>query len=120
MTDSAVLGLVGSAAVKAAVILAIAGLVSIAWRSASAASRHLVWTLGVSAALAIPAIGAAISRFNAPHIEMRVWNDVVNPPMFAPTAPISGSSDPAVADASPNSSEAARGDILKATDHFGE
>ena len=73
MTDTIMLDLVGGAAVKAAIILAIAGLVNVSWRSASAAARHLVWTLAVTAALAIPAIGVTISRFNAPHIEVPVW-----------------------------------------------
>ncbi len=87
MTDTAVLSLIGTAAIKAAVILAIAGLVNIVWRSASAAARHLVWTLAVSAALAIPAIGAAIGRLNAPHIEVPVWTRAAIdpiPPVVAP------------------------------------
>ncbi|HZJ00081.1 MAG TPA: M56 family metallopeptidase, partial [Gemmatimonadaceae bacterium] len=73
MTDATLLDLVAAAAVKAAVILAIAGLVNVLWRSASAAARHLVWTVAVIGALAIPAIGIAISRLNAPHIEVDVW-----------------------------------------------
>src|SRR4029079_4618557 len=74
--------LVQAAAAKAAIILAIAGLVNVSWRSASAAARHLVWTLAVTAALAIPAIGVAISSFNAPHIEVPVWSAPA--PMLAP------------------------------------
>lgn len=76
MTDTSVLSLIGTAAVKAAVILSIAGCVNIAWRSASAAARHLVWTLAVLAALAIPAIGITIARFDAPRIEVPVWTEV--------------------------------------------
>src|SRR4029079_12818268 len=79
MADTPLLDLVAAAAAKAAVILAIAGLVNVSWRSASAAARHLVWTVAVISALAIPAIGIAISRLNAPHIEVDVW---------APPAPI--------------------------------
>jgi len=104
MTDSTLLSLVASAAVKGAVILAIAGLVSVVWRSASAAARHLVWTLGVSAALAIPAIGAAISRLNAPHLEMRVWNEVASPTVFAPATPLSSPVERAVEDLKQSSS----------------
>lgn len=87
MIDSPLLDLVGAAAVKAAVILAIAGLVSVSWRSASAAARHLVWTVAVVSALAIPAIGAAISRFNAPHFEVEVWAPAAST-VGLPTTPI--------------------------------
>jgi beta-lactamase regulating signal transducer with metallopeptidase domain len=86
MTDTAVLNLIGTAALKAAVILAIAGFVNVLWRSASAAARHLVWTLAVCAALAIPAIGATISRLNAPHIEVPAWTQAVEPAVSAPIA----------------------------------
>lgn len=95
MTDSAILELVGAAAAKAAIILAIAGLVNVSWRSASAAARHLVWTLAVTAALAIPAIGVAISSFNAPHIEVPVWSPPA--PMLAPQP----AAEPIVQTASP-------------------
>jgi beta-lactamase regulating signal transducer with metallopeptidase domain len=90
------LDLVAGAAVKAAIILAIAGLVNVCWRSASAAARHLVWTLAVTGALAIPAIGTAISRFNAPHIEVAVWT----PP--APIAAQHANVDPIVARSTPS------------------
>src|SRR5215208_2662176 len=73
MTDLEIMNLVSGAALKAAVILAIAGLVTLAWRSASAAARHLVWTVAVTASLAVPALAIAIARLNAPHIEIPVW-----------------------------------------------
>jgi beta-lactamase regulating signal transducer with metallopeptidase domain len=80
MTEVSLLSAVGAAAIKAAVILAIAGLVNVAWRSASAAARHLVWTLAVSAALAVPAIGTVIARMNAPRIEVPVWSGAIGLP----------------------------------------
>ena len=66
-------GLAGGAAIKAALILAIAGLITSAWRSASAASRHLVWTLAVAASLAVPAISGTIGKLDAPRIEISAW-----------------------------------------------
>jgi beta-lactamase regulating signal transducer with metallopeptidase domain len=89
-------GLLGGAAVKAAVILAIAGLVAVAWRRGSAASRHLVWTLGVAASLAIPAMSAAIAKLGAPRIEIAAWTERDQPAanLAAGEAPVS-SLDPA-------------------------
>jgi beta-lactamase regulating signal transducer with metallopeptidase domain len=73
MTDSAILNVVAAAALKAGVILAIAGLVNVAWRSASAAARHLVWTVAVAASLAVPALTIALSQLDAPRIEVSAW-----------------------------------------------
>ena len=101
MTDTSLLSIIAMAAVKAAVILAIAGCVNIAWRSASAAARHLVWTLAVSAALAIPAIGVAIGRFNAPRIEVPVWTKNVVSPLTAETPAPAISAPAQVIDAAP-------------------
>ena len=74
MTETQLLIFVGTAALKGAVILAIAGLVNVTWRSASAASRHLVWTIGVTAALALPLLTEVIQRTNGPKIEVRAWS----------------------------------------------
>src|SRR5687768_9802354 len=79
MTGIDFLELLGGAALKAAVILALAGVVSAAWRSASAASRHLVWTLAVTAALAVPLMGAVIARLDAPQIEIAAWTEMTQP-----------------------------------------
>ena len=68
---------IGSAAAKAAVILAIALLVTLAWRSASAAAKHLIWTIAVTSALAVPVIAIAITRLNAPRIEIAAWTPVI-------------------------------------------
>ncbi|MEO8194710.1 MAG: M56 family metallopeptidase [Gemmatimonadales bacterium] len=73
MTESQLLTFVVTAALKGTVILGIAGLVIVAWRSASAASRHLVWTLAVTSALVVPFIGEALSRANGPQIEVAAW-----------------------------------------------
>jgi beta-lactamase regulating signal transducer with metallopeptidase domain len=73
MTETELLGFAGSMAFKGTVILGLAALITIVWRSASAAGRHLVWTLAVTASLALPLVAAAIYRVNAPRIEIDVW-----------------------------------------------
>ena len=75
MTGIDSFGLLGGAAIKAAFILALAALVTLSWRRASAASRHFVWTLAVAASLAVPAISAAIARLDAPRIEIAAWTE---------------------------------------------
>ena len=87
MTDSAILNVVAVAALKAGVILAIAGLVNLAWRSASAAARHLVWTVAVAASLAVPALTIALSQLDAPRIEVSAWTPAraaIHPSSFVP------------------------------------
>ena len=73
MTGIDFLALLGGAAIKATFILAIAVLVTMTWRRASAASRHLVWTLAVAASLGVPLISAAIAKLDAPQIEIAAW-----------------------------------------------
>jgi beta-lactamase regulating signal transducer with metallopeptidase domain len=77
MTETELLIFIGTAALKGTVILGIAGLVNVSWRSASAASRHLVWTIGVTAALALPIISGVIQRANVPRIEIAAWPDAL-------------------------------------------
>jgi beta-lactamase regulating signal transducer with metallopeptidase domain len=87
MTEKQLLDFIGTAALKGTIILAVAGLVTIAWRSASAAARHLVWTVAVCAALGIPVIGAVINSLDAPRIEITTWNEIVPPEAPASSAP---------------------------------
>jgi beta-lactamase regulating signal transducer with metallopeptidase domain len=79
MTETQLLSFIGTAALKATFILAIAGLVTIVWRSASAAARHLVWTVAVIAALGIPLIGTVIKSLDAPRIEIAALSEVALP-----------------------------------------
>src|SRR5688572_32777662 len=69
--------LFAAAAVKAALILAVAGLVTVAWRSASASARHLVWAIAVASALMIPLAGIGVSLLDGPRIPVAMWNPVV-------------------------------------------
>jgi beta-lactamase regulating signal transducer with metallopeptidase domain len=73
MSQVELLGILAAAAVKSAAILALAGLVTIVWRGTSASTRHLVWTIGVSSALLVPALGAVAARLNGPAIRVAVW-----------------------------------------------
>ena len=51
------------AAVKATIILGLAGVATALLRRASAASRHLVWTAALLAALVLPALSLALPRW---------------------------------------------------------
>ena len=91
MTETQLVTFVGTAALKAAVILAIAGLVTASWRSASASARHLVWTIGVASALTLPLLSAVIQRVGAPRIEIAAWNPQIED---APAASAQIADDP--------------------------
>jgi HEAT repeat protein/beta-lactamase regulating signal transducer with metallopeptidase domain len=54
------------AGLKATLVLGLAGLAALSLRRASAASRHLVWTLGVAAALVLPSLRALAPRWELP------------------------------------------------------
>ena len=54
------------AGLKATLVLGLAGLSALSLRRASAASRHLVWTLGVAAALLLPSLRALAPRWELP------------------------------------------------------
>lgn len=60
--------IVADGALKSFVILAVAGLVVTAWRNSSASSRHLVWTAGVLAAIAVPVLTAVLPRWSNPAV----------------------------------------------------
>ena len=88
MTSIDFLALLGGAAIKATFILAIAAIVTMTWRRASAASRHLVWTFAVGASLTVPLISAAIARLGAPQIEIAAWTQPERPAFTLPPAPV--------------------------------
>jgi len=83
MTETQLVTFLGTAALKGAVILAIAGLVNASWRSASASTRHLVWTIGVGLALTLPLLSAGIQQLGAPRIEIAGWSPATDE-TFAP------------------------------------
>ncbi|HEX6576306.1 MAG TPA: M56 family metallopeptidase, partial [Gemmatimonadaceae bacterium] len=83
MSEAGIVGIVAGAAAKSAIILALALMVTISWRSASAAAKHMVLTIAVTASLAVPLIAVAIARLNAPRIEIAAWS---SSPFVAPVA----------------------------------
>jgi beta-lactamase regulating signal transducer with metallopeptidase domain len=95
--------LVLAATIKAAAILGLAGLVTLAWRSASASTRHLVWSVAVVSALILPIAGVALALSGGPRISIPVWNPVVT--VTADIAPVEDNVTPAVTTNSPALSE---------------
>jgi beta-lactamase regulating signal transducer with metallopeptidase domain len=79
MTETEIVSVLAAASIKSAAILSLAGLVNAVWRSSSASGRHLVWTIGVAAALGVPALGAVLARLNAPAIHVAAWTAPSDP-----------------------------------------
>src|SRR5258708_1992751 len=75
-----VVTLLGDAALKSFVIFAVAGAINAAWRRSSAASRHLIWTSAVCAAIAVPVIGSMLPQWKMRSVE------VARPAAFVETA----------------------------------
>ena len=96
MIDNAIVDAVGAAALKSGVILAIAGIVNIVWRSGSAAARHLVWTVAIGASLAVPALTSALSFFKAPRIEVAAWTPNRDPVVTVPAGAPSNRPEPSI------------------------
>lgn len=57
---------IADAVVKATLLLAVAALASAALRQASAALRHLIWTLALCGALVLPVLAIALPRWQVP------------------------------------------------------
>src|ERR1019366_5590984 len=94
--DVGMISVLAAASIKSAAILSLAGLVNEAWRSSSASARHLVWTIGVASALAVPALGEIASRMNAPAIHLNILPAVAAPsPVVTPVSPVTAMMAPA-------------------------
>lgn len=82
---------------KATLVLGLAGLVSLLLARASAAVRHLVWTLALTSALVLPVLSIALPRWQLPIVTLTT---PAAAPMVADEAPatapaLSRKSDPA-------------------------
>jgi HEAT repeat protein/beta-lactamase regulating signal transducer with metallopeptidase domain len=55
---------------KATVLLAAAAVASLALRRASAAVRHLIWTLGITSTLLVPALALTLPRWQVPLVTL--------------------------------------------------
>ena len=56
---------------KATIVFATAGLLSVVLRRASAASRHLIWTLALLSALALPVVSLALPKWQLGLVTLR-------------------------------------------------
>jgi HEAT repeat protein/beta-lactamase regulating signal transducer with metallopeptidase domain len=74
------------AVAKSTIILGLAGVATALLQRASAASRHLVWTAALLAALVLPALSLALPRWQMPIVTL------TSPP---PAAPVANTSDEA-------------------------
>lgn len=94
-----VLTLLAAAAAKATVVLILAGIVTTVWRSASASSRHLVWTAAIVSSLVIPVVAVVVARAGLPRLAIPAWTPVVTVTAnIAPLAePVAGGALPVVA-----------------------
>ena len=106
MSGNEILTVVVAAALKGSAILVLALIVTLLWRSASAASKHLIWTLSVALCVAMPLIAAALDWIHAPEIPVTTWKPVVdvNVPEMATSIPSvtqqsASNEKPSVADA---------------------
>lgn len=75
------LGVWSALSVKASLALVAAALASLALRRGSAAARHLVWTLGVAAVVALPLASVALPRW-----DVEAWPAVAPPPVLTEPA----------------------------------
>src|SRR4030095_17006543 len=57
-------------AARASVVLAATGLVAAALRRSSASARHLVWVLGLTSALLVPALSVAVPKLEVPIVRI--------------------------------------------------
>jgi HEAT repeat protein/beta-lactamase regulating signal transducer with metallopeptidase domain len=70
MTSGAAWLPLADAILKATLLFATAGLVSLVLRKATAAARHLVWTLALVSAMALPALSLALPRWQLPVVTL--------------------------------------------------
>jgi HEAT repeat protein/beta-lactamase regulating signal transducer with metallopeptidase domain len=66
---------VADAIVKATVLLLLTALTALALRRAAAATRHLVWTIGLACALVLPACSMALPRWQLPIVSIATSAD---------------------------------------------
>ena len=97
------------AIVKASLILAATGLVTLVLRRASAAARHMIWTLGLMGALIVPALALALPRWEVPLVRISADAIAAQPPAAMP-APVT----PAVAHHRTATNDAAAGPAVSA------
>ncbi|HEX2201774.1 MAG TPA: hypothetical protein VHG91_00675, partial [Longimicrobium sp.] len=88
-------GALADAAVKGILLLALAAVAARLLRHASAAARHLAWTLGFAGVLALPLLGVLVPQWQvrvlpASWFPVEVYDDGAEPP---PADPLPARSD---------------------------
>ncbi|MGH9310817.1 MAG: M56 family metallopeptidase, partial [Vicinamibacterales bacterium] len=101
---------VAEAAAKATVVLAAAGFVSFVLRRSSAALRHLVWTLALCSAIALPVFSLALPKWQLPILRLETHP----PALAAPAAPLDDDRA-AGARMAPSRARATRNDVAATT-----
>ena len=96
-------------AVKATVLLALAGAVALLLRRAPAATRHLAWTLSIAGLVALPLVAAALPAWRVPVLPTapRWTAPGVLPPAYAAAPAAAESPAPAETPASMSAADAA-------------
>jgi len=61
------------AALKGALLLAVAGLLCVLGRRWSAAARHLTWSLGLTSLLVLPVLSLALPAWQVPVLPRPAW-----------------------------------------------
>ena len=77
---SALAGLLGSAFLKATAVLMLGTLCALFARAASAATRHMIWTLTLGGALVVPAVAALVPKW---HVPISRWTMSWQPPVIS-------------------------------------
>jgi beta-lactamase regulating signal transducer with metallopeptidase domain len=108
------LAVVVDGVVKVSTVLAATALMAAALRRASASARHLVWTLGLVSALAVPALGTVTPRWELPIVRVSapaaaaiVPSEAAAPPRHRPSLSSVASSPTSIADVAPEARNAA-------------
>ncbi len=99
---------------KATAVLAVSGCAAVLLRKASAAARHLVWSVGIVAALMVPVLSLIVPSWSAPLGSVVVQlKDRVTEPMMEPRfeAPVSQPIIPVTRAAVAETSPASRGTV---------
>ena len=74
--------LIGSALVKSTIVLVAGSAAVVAARGASAAARHLMWTLTLGGAFVVPLVAAVVPAWHVPLIHWTM-------PVYSPSGSIS-------------------------------